>query len=257
MSYTSASLLDLFKFRRKNTPIHKLDPRTKLYYAITISILSLIFSDIIPLGIIFLSIIPLFIIAKSFKFLLKTLQGLFFLVLIILIIDTLFISLSIAISMSLRLFCLISSFSLFFLTTHLDDFSQALIQMHFPYSFAFALSLSVRFIPTLGLETKMIMDAQMSRGLELQKGNLIKRIKKFIPIIIPMIVLSIRRALLIAESLEARGFGIEKKRTYLYQLKLTWKDYLITFILTIILSLSIYFVYFYGLPPILTTKLPI
>ncbi|MHA1694407.1 MAG: energy-coupling factor transporter transmembrane component T family protein [Candidatus Helarchaeota archaeon] len=255
MSQNTINLLDIFKFKRKNTFIHNLDPRTKLYFAITISILSLIFTDIIPLLIIFVSMIPIFIVAKSFKHWIKTLQGLFILLLIIIIIDTLFISFSVAISMIFRLFNLITSFSLFFLTTHPDDFSQALIQMYVPYSFAFALSLSVRFIPTLGIETQTIMDAQMSRGLELQKGNIIKRVKNFIPIIIPMIVLSIRRAILIAESLESRGFGIIKKRTYLYKLNMNWKDYSIIILLTFIMIISIIFINL-GLPSFLLIKIP-
>ena len=256
MSQSSISLLNIFQFKKKNTFIHNLDPRTKLYYAIVVSILSLLFTDIIPLIIIFISTIPLFLLARSLKQWLKTLQGLFILIIFILIIDTLFISFSLAISMVFRLFGLITSFSLFFLTTHPDDFSQALIQMYIPYSFAFALSLSVRFIPTLGLETKTVMDAQMSRGLELQKGSILKRVKNFIPIIIPMIVLSIRRALLIAESLESRGFGISKKRTYLYKLKMTWKDYLVIIFLSLIILLSIYIIYFLGLPSFLTYKIP-
>jgi len=250
------SILDIFKFQRKNTFIHNLDPRTKLYYALVISIISLMFIDIIPLVLIFISTIPLFIAAKSLKVWIKTIQGLLILILIIVVVDTLFISFSLAISMVFRLFGLITSFSLFFLTTHPDDFSQALIQMHVPYAFAFALSLSVRFIPTLAVETQTVMDAQMSRGLELQKGNILKRVKNFIPIIIPMIILSIRRALLIAESLEARGFGVMKKRTYLYKLKMTWKDYLIIIILTIIVIFCIILINFIGLPPFLAIKIP-
>lgn len=256
MSTSSISILDVFKFKRKNTFIHNLDPRTKLYFAIVISILSLVFTDIIPLVLIFISIIPLFVIAKSTRYWINTIKNLFILIILIVIIDTLFISFSIAVSMVFRIFSLITSFSLFFITTHPDDFSQGLIQMGMPFSFAFALSLSVRFIPTLGMETQTIMDAQMSRGLELQKGNILKRVKNFIPIIIPMIVLSIRRALLIAESLEARGFGIDKKRTYLYKLKMNWIDYLIVILLTVIIIFSIIVVYFIGLPPILALKIP-
>ncbi|MHA1229641.1 MAG: energy-coupling factor transporter transmembrane component T family protein [Candidatus Helarchaeota archaeon] len=256
MSINTAAILDIFKFKRKNTIIHKLDPRTKLYYALVISILALIFVDIIPLMIIFVSTIPMFIAAKSLRNWYYTIKGLFILVLIIVIIDTLFISFSLAISMVFRLFSLITSFSLFFLTTHPDDFSQALIQMHIPYSFAFTLSLSVRFIPTLGTETQTVMEAQMSRGLELQKGNMLKRVRNFIPIIVPMIVLSIRRALLIAESLESRGFGVSETRTYLYKLKMSWKDYLIIVFLTLILVLSVIFVYYIGLPQFLIYKIP-
>ncbi|MBD3228101.1 MAG: hypothetical protein GF329_07915 [Candidatus Lokiarchaeota archaeon] len=256
MSQNTISMLNVFKFKRKDSFIHNLDPRTKLYYSLIISVLCLIFTDIIPLLIIFISIIPAFYIAKSLRYWLTTIRGLFILIILIIIIDTLFISFSLAVSMVLRVFSLITSFSLFFITTHPDDFSQALIQMKVPFSFAFALSLSVRFIPTLGMETKTVMDAQMSRGLELQKGNIIKRIRNFIPIIVPMIVLSIRRALLIAESLESRGFGVMKKRTYLYKLKMSWVDYVIIILLTSVLIITILLVYFFGLPLWVTFKIP-
>ena len=232
----------------KDTFIHQLDPRTKLYFAITITIISLCFNEIVPLTILFLFIVPLFKIGKIFKQWLITLKGLVFLAIFIIIIDTLFISFNLGVAMSIRLLVLISAFSLFFLTVHPDDFSQSLIQIKVPFSFAFALSLAIRFVPTLAQEAQNVREAQMVRGLELQKGNIIKKVRNFIPIIIPLIILSIQRALLIAESLESRGFGAVKKRTYLYPLKMKVKDYLLIGILTIFL-VSVIILLFAGLLP--------
>ncbi|MHA1266206.1 MAG: energy-coupling factor transporter transmembrane component T family protein [Candidatus Helarchaeota archaeon] len=251
------NFLDAFKFKMKDTFIHNLDPRTKLYFAIIITILSLIFNDIIPLLLLFLFLIPFFFAGKLVTRWFSTLKGLSFLAIFIIIIDTIFINLNLGIAMSIRLFVLISAFSLFFLTIHPDDLSQALIQMKIPFSFAFALSLAIRFVPTLGLEAQTVREAQMVRGLELQKGNFLKKIKNFIPIIIPLIILSIQRAMVVAESLESRGFGAVKKRTYLHVLKMKKQDYFIMLLLTGLFSLILISMIMGTLPSWLFLKLPL
>lgn len=250
------NFLEAFKFKMKNTVIHNLDPRTKLIFALIITIISLLFNDIIPLCFLFLSIVPFFIAGKIVTQWLKTLRGLTFLVIFIIIIDTLFISFTLGIAMSIRLFTLISAFSLFFLTVHPDDFSQGLIQMKVPFSFAFALSLAIRFVPTLSLEAQNVREAQMVRGLELEKGNIIKKVKNFIPIIIPLIILSIQRAMVVAEALESRAFGAVKKRTYLYPLKMKIIDYAIIILLVASLVFIITVLIVSGLPNWMLMRLP-
>jgi len=250
------NFLEAFKFKMKNSVIHKLDPRTKLYFALIITIVSLCFVDIIPLLIIFLSLIPLFLIGKIFVQWLNTLKNLIFLAIFIIIVDTLFISFNLGLAMSIRLFVLISAFSLFFLTVHPDDFSQSLIQIKVPFAFAFALSLAIRFVPTLAQEAQNVREAQMVRGLELQKGNIIKKVRNFIPIIIPLIILSIQRALLIAESLESKGFGATKRRTYLYPMKMKLKDYFVIGLLTSLLVFVIILLISQALPDWIYFRLP-
>jgi energy-coupling factor transport system permease protein len=95
------------------------------------------------------------------------------------------------------------------------------------------------------------MDAQKSRGLELEKGNFLKRIRNFIPILIPLIVGAIRRSLELAEAMESRAFGAKKERTSLYQLKMKKNDWIVLSICFLILAISIYvkiFVNFSFLP---------
>jgi energy-coupling factor transport system permease protein len=139
-------------------------------------------------------------------------------------------------------------FSIFFLTVHPDDFAQALIQLHVPFDFAFTLAMATRYVPTLAQEAQMIIDAQMSRGLELQKGNIVRQIRNYVPILIPLIVSSIRRALSIAESLESRAFGSTKKRTYLHVLRMAKKDWLVVLVITLGVAFSVYLNFFVGLP---------
>lgn len=250
------NLLDSFKFKMEQSPIHSLDPRSKLAFAIIITIISLLFNNIIPLLIIFLALVPCFIIGKIMMRWFIALKSLTFLAIFIIIIDTLFLNFTFGVAMTIRLYVLISAFSLFFLTVHPDDLSQSLIQMKVPFSIAFALSLAIRFVPTLAQEAQNIREAQMVRGLELQKGNILKKVRNFIPIIIPLIILSIQRAMIVAESLESRGFGAQKKRTYLYPLKMKVKDYIVIVLLTALLIYMIIFLIVSGLPLWMQFSLP-
>jgi energy-coupling factor transport system permease protein len=150
----------------------------------------------------------------------------------------------------------VTAFSIFFLTVHPDDLSQALIQMRIPFSFAFALSMAIRYVPTIAREAQNIKEAQMSRGLELEKGNLIQKIRNFIPIIIPLIVSSIRRAIAVAESLESRGFGVFKNRTYIQPLKMKGKDYAVLITLLVLFVISVIGKFIIGLPPMLLWYIP-
>ena len=130
-----------------------------------------------------------------------------------------------AAGLTLRFVVLVESFSVFFLTTSPDHLGLALEESRVPYEFAFAFTTAVRFVPVLAEEAQTIMDAQKARGLELEKGGLLKKIRNYIPVLIPLIVSAIRRSLELAEAMESRAWGATKKRTNLYVLKLHKGDY--------------------------------
>lgn len=149
-------------------------------------------------------------------------------------------SLENAIAMTLRFIVLVESFSVFFLTTSPDHLGLALEQTHIPYEFCFAFTTAVRFVPVLAEEAQTIMDAQKARGLELERGNFLKRIRNYIPILIPLIVSAIRRSLELAEAMESRAWGATKKRTNLYVLKMHRGDIVLLAITVGILATAIY-----------------
>jgi energy-coupling factor transport system permease protein len=155
-------------------------------------------------------------------------------------------------SMTLRFIVLIASFSVFFLTTSPDHLGLALQQSHVPYEFCFAFTTAVRFVPVLAEEAQTIMDAQKARGLELEQGNLIKRVKNYIPILIPLIVNAIRRSLELAESMESRAWGASKKRTNLYALSLNQADGILVVISILMLILSVYIRIYVTIPSLAT-----
>jgi energy-coupling factor transport system permease protein len=194
------------------------------------SVITMFFSTPLPLIILWGIVLVIVALADCVSEWTRTLSGLKFLIFFIILLNYLLNSFNFALAMVFRLLVLSGAFSLFFLTVHPDDLTQSLIQLHVPFDFAFAMSMATRFVPTLAVEAETIMDAQMSRGLELEKGNIIQKSRNFIPILIPLIVSSIRRALTVAESIESRGFGSTVERTFYYSLEFKIKDYLILII---------------------------
>ncbi len=101
-------------------------------------------------------------------------------------------------------------------------------------------SISLRFIPTLMDDTTMIMNAQKARGMDFGEGNLLKKIKSVIPILIPLFVSSFRRADDLAVAMESRGYQGGDGRTKYRQLKWKMRDSLLVvsiIIMTILLIL--------------------
>jgi len=254
----SFDFLNAFKFMKKQSFLHSLDPRAKLIFSIIYTISALLFTNIIPLLFIFLSLLPLVLIGKLFRQWVKSIRGLSFLILFIVILNTLFISLSFAMAMILRIYIMVSAFSIFFLTVDPNDLALSLLSMKLPYEFAFSFSLAFRFVPTIAVEAQNILDAQQSRGYEMQKKGLINQIKNLFPLLIPLIINSIKRAFNVAEALESRAFGSGKERTYYYSIKYSFKDYLFTIYLLVFLAFVIFLrVHFNSMPEFLMWSFPV
>lgn len=254
------SFLEVFQYTRQDSVMHRLDPRSKLVLSIVCASVSMMFMDIIPLLMVFICLLPMIAAAKSLGRWATSMKGLGALLVFVLVFNTLLSPMehpfSYSLSLAIRLVALMTSFSLFFLTVQPDQLSQALIQMRVKFEFAFAMSMAMRYVPTLGQEAYAIMDAQRARGVELDKGNLVKRIRNIIPIIVPLIIVSIRRALSIAESMESRGFGANENRTYMEMLRFKKRDWAVVLASLLMLSLTIYVRFFAGLPEWMLWGLP-
>ena len=74
------------------------------------------------------------------------------------------------------------------------------------------------------LDAFQIMDAQKSRGLEFEKGNVVRRVRNMVPILIPLVVNSVIRSGELAEAMESRAYGSTPKPTSLYGMRLRWYD---------------------------------
>jgi energy-coupling factor transport system permease protein len=260
MGETAAmSVFDGLKFRKVYSPIHNLDPRVKFIYVISVFVAAILFGEILPLLALFLLQIPFVLLAGVQREWLRSLRGALFLATFIFFTNILFrwlaagytflpTDIEFSLAMTLRFVVLVESFSVFFLTTSPDLLGLALEQSRVPYEFSFAFTTAVRFVPVLAEEAQTIMDAQKARGLELEKGGFMKRIRNYVPVLIPLIVSAIRRSLELAEAMESRAWGAVKKRTNLYGLTLHRGDAVLLAITVGVLVLAVYVRWFVQVP---------
>ncbi len=257
------SVFDGLKFRKVNSPIHNLDPRIKFIYVIAIFIAAILFSQLIPLLTLFFMQLPFVFIARVQRQWLRSLRGAAFLAMFIFVMNIVTVYFTTnytlpiaevenAAALTMRFVVLVESFSVFFLTTSPDHLGLALEQSRVPFEFAFAFTTAVRFVPVLAEEAQTIMDAQKARGLELEKGNILKRIRNYVPVLIPLIVSAIRRSLELAEAMESRGWGACKRRTNLYALKLHKGDAALLVITAVIIAVAVYFFLFVQIPTVVS-----
>ncbi|RLI09493.1 hypothetical protein DRO32_00485 [Candidatus Bathyarchaeota archaeon] len=256
-----SSLLEGLVFQKRDSLLHRLDPRVKLAYALAVMVMAGIHDSLPPLLAMLLAQLPLAAIGKVMRAWAKTLRGSLPLVLLIMGTNLLFtwlqgspITIYVVeriLALAIRFLVFVASFSIFTLTTSPDDLSLALEQMGIPYSFCFMFRAALRFTPVMVREARTTMDAQRARGLELDKGGPIDRARRYIPILIPLIVNAITRAWSMAEAMESRAWGATGKRTSLYVLRLRGRDYLALLATTFSLIMALYARFYFSFPYIL------
>jgi energy-coupling factor transport system permease protein len=109
---------------------------------------------------------------------------------------------------------------------------------------AMMVSLTLRYIPTLLIETDKIMKAQASRGVDFKEASLKEKVTQVISLLIPVFVISFKRAEDLANAMEVRGYVIGQKRTKIDVLKIKYTDFISLFMVILIMSLTIYQVFF-------------
>lgn len=132
----------------------------------------------------------------------------------------------------LRLFFLVMASSILTLTTtpvSLTDGIESLLKpltyVKFPvHELALIMSIALRMIPTLIDETNRIISAQKARGADFESGNIFKRIKAIIPILIPLLISSLRRAEELGDAMDARCYSGSKNRTKYKKLHFGMRD---------------------------------
>lgn len=223
--------------------IHRLDPRAKLFALL--AIISAVFPSKTFLGVAIWFLIFVLIVRLSkisWQSILKSAKAVLFLAVFTFVFNILFSGIYAAIFTTSRLVILMM-FAVFLpLTTgplELADGLNALLKPLERFKFpadecAMMIGMSLRFIPLLMTETEKIIRAQLSRGALLDQGNIFKRTKAFLPVLIPLIIIIFRRADEIATAMEARGYDAGKGRTR--RKPLVWKR---NDTLAIVLSFSV------------------
>ena len=139
-----------------------------------------------------------------------------------------------------KYFCTIPLALIFLMTTHPSQFASSLNQIGVPYKVAYAVSLTMRYIPDLQEEFYLIKMSQEARGLELSaKAKVSQRIKGNLQIVIPLIFSSLERINTIATAMELRRFGKNKKRTWYTQQEFSKLDKLVIFLSVLLLGIGL------------------
>lgn len=155
-----------------------------------------------------------------------------------------------AAKMLLRLMLLVVGSNILTLTTTPVDLTHAIESLLSPLKvlrfpvrdLALIMSLTLSFIPGLIEETDRIIRAQKARGADFDTGNIIKRAKAFIPILIPLLVGGFRRADELANAMNSRCYEGSDKRTQLNKMHLGWRDAVGAFV-TVSVFVGVFVVY--------------
>lgn len=239
----------LGQFVPSNSPLHKLDPRSKILLTITLIVITFLAKSYVSLAIVlfnmvvitFLSGVPMKLYFKSVKFIIfitlfTSIMNLFYgegeVLLNIGFAKITTEGLQNTITAIVRLISLILASSALTFTTSPNDLTTAIERIMKPlallridvHSLAMMMTIALRFVPTLIEEAQKIINAQKARGANLETGSFINRTKALVPIIVPLFVSSFRRAFDLSTAMECRCYRGGNNTTRMKILKLTIKD---------------------------------
>jgi energy-coupling factor transport system permease protein len=124
-----------------------------------------------------------------------------------------------AFGMGLKLVGFLALGVLFLSTTKVEEFAYALTRIGVPFKLGFTITLAFRLVPVFLDATMTVVQAQRCRGFNFDEGNVVQRIRRYVPVIVPVFIGALRRADGMAMALEARGFQSGRRRTVLEEFR--------------------------------------
>lgn len=250
------------------SPVHRADPRVKIILITVYMVLIFLMKKYTGFGILFLfTILSIVVSDIPLKYTLKGLKPVVFIVVFTVLVNLFTVSgeeifkwgfikitkegLDVSAKLALRLTLLIVTTSLLtltttpiFLTDALENLMKPLKKIGVPaHEIAMMMTISLRFIPTLLEETEKIMKAQASRGADFDSGNILKKARSFVPILVPLFISAFRRADEMAIAMEARCYRGSEGRTRMKQLKVTGVDYVLILVMALVAFMVLYIQY--------------
>lgn len=126
------------------------------------------------------------------------------------------------------------------LTLGIEDLLKPFQKIGLPaHEIAMMISIALRFIPTLIEETQRIMNAQASRGVDLENGSIKEKVVAILSLLVPLLVSAWDRAVQLADAMEARGYVPGKPRTRYKKLKMQNYDFALLFGGVLLLTMMI------------------
>lgn len=237
------------QFYPVNSILHRLDPRVKLFGTLLFIISLFLVNNFLGYVLVTICLVAVIILSKvPVTYILKGLK----VILILLLISVLFNlfltpgelvakiwifkitdqGIKTAVFLAIRLIYIIVGSSIMTLTTTPNNLTAGFEKAFMPlnkirvpvHEMAMMIAIALRFIPILMEETDKIMKAQMARGADFETGNIFKRAKSLVPILIPLFVSSFRRATDLAVAMESRCYRGGEGRTKMKPLKYRTAD---------------------------------
>jgi energy-coupling factor transport system permease protein len=234
-----------FVFRRGTSVYHRLDPRVKLLLSVLMFATTLLVRSVYELALVLAFMIGVAAIATVLRRVARTMAFTAGFSAIIFVLNLVFTgNWVMSLLYAVRFVAIVLSTSLFFITTSPDELEQVMKTFRLPRDVVFAFVTAVRFIPVLLLDTIQIMDAQKSRGLELEKGNVLRRVRNMIPILIPLVVNSVVRSGELAEAMESRAYGAVPRPTSLVEYRSRLADRAVAVAAILVFALAAYSFYY-------------
>ena len=244
------------QYYKGNSFIHKLDARAKILLTVIFIVMIFMCKNFFSLALTLIFIIASVLLSSvPVKMYLKSLKPIIPIVIFTAIINTIYTGgetvlytlgpvtltcegLVTALFMALRIILLIVSSSILTYTTVPTMLTDAIEKLLSPLkifklpvqSLAMMMTLALRFIPTLIEEIEKITNAQKARGADFESGKLLQRIKAVVPIIIPLVVSSFRRAAELADAMNCRCYTGGNSRTRMKQMKFSLRDFVSMFV---------------------------
>lgn len=217
-------MLQGLQWRKGETPVHLLDPRSKLVWFLSAVALTIFTWEPLMLLLLLASITPFALVAKVVRTWLNALKSMTIIIVAATLLNILYYGVVGGLLTGLKFVIIVSFFSIFFMTTHPDDLGTALTKIGVPYAFTFILITSARYVPILAWEAQEIVDAYKARGIELEKSRW-RSLRRYATMLVPLVICTVRRSMRLAEAMEARAFGSARQRTSLKDLKMSGRDY--------------------------------
>jgi len=253
--------ITLGKYIPLDSPIHRLDPRTKIIAMFVLLVCIFIPTGFYGYGVIALVLAICCLTAKlSISYIWRSFKPMLFMMVFLMIINAFFIktgtplftiksftlysgALIQTLYIVIRLMLMIVITTLLTATTKpldmtlgIEDLLAPLQKLHFPtHDVAMMISLALRFIPQLLEEADRIIKAQASRGVDMENGSLKEKVKAILALIVPLFVSCFQKADDLADAMEARGYVVGAKRVRYKQLKFTGADVFVIVLVNVLL----------------------
>ena len=237
-------------YQDRDSAIHRLHPLTKLTGLLLLFIAAFAFNDPRWVAPYVLLIVALFAVGRVLDNLRRNLWFVLVFFALSVLLWTLFLrdveptwhwgpfaasatSLRYGLAVGLRLAFLILAGMLFLSTTTVEDAAYAMRQLRFPEMALLAFTLAFRLVPSFTRSALAAADAQRSRGLELDRGGPITRLRRTVPLMAPVLARGLRSADDLTRALEARGVSARRQRTHLKQYRSGAADLLVAGLLAL------------------------